>query len=108
MPILVILHNDDLAEIKCHKHGWHNIPAKRWNFDGNLECPTFSPSVREFEYDPKQHEQHKTRCHYTVTKGKIKYHDDNTHEFAGQTLDMIPFTDAEIGCKDWVTRQEGS
>lgn len=98
---LVILH-DSLAEIKCHKHGWHNINAERWNFNGNFEKPTFSPSVREFESCGGGI----TRCHYTVTDGKIHYHEDNSHEFAGQTLDMIPFSEYELQREDWVTRQD--
>jgi hypothetical protein len=103
MSQLVILH-DSLAEIKCHKHGWHNIPAERWHFNGNLEKPTFSPSVRELESG----EGSVTRCHYTVTEGRITYHEDNAHEFAGQTLDMIPFAEHELLREDWVTRQEES
>ena len=105
MPQLAILHDEHLVEIKCHAHGWHNIPAKRWNFNGNLECPTFSPSVRELAGTPGEQV---TRCHFTVTNGKITYHDDNHHEFKGQTLDLLPFTEAEIAEKNWVTRQEES
>lgn len=109
MTQLAIFHNDGhgdgLVEIKCHKHGWHNVPANRWHFNGSLEKPTLSPSVREFEYDPAQHEQHKTRCHFTITDGKIEYHGDNDHEFKGQKLDLLSFSEAEIARNDWVTRQ---
>ncbi len=46
-PHLVVLHGH-LAEIKCHVHWYHNIPAERWHYNNDPLCPTFSPSVREF------------------------------------------------------------
>jgi hypothetical protein len=103
MAILVLLH-DDLAEVKCHAHGWHNIPANRWHYDGNAECPTFSPSVRELQGQPGVDQ--KTRCHFTITKGMIEYHGDNSHEFAGQTLPLLPFSAGEIDRSDWVISQD--
>ena len=34
-------------------------------------------------------ENGETRCHLFVTKGKIQYLQDCTHELAGKTIDMV-------------------
>ena len=78
--------------IKCQEHGWHIIPD-RWQCKGTPECPDFKPSVREFTSTPDRQD---TRCHYTINNGYIQFHDDNPHDKKGQTLPMIPFTEAEI------------
>lgn len=55
-----------------------------WTFDGNMEKPTFKASMLvNPKNDPTYH-----RCHYFVTKGKIKYLKDCTHELKGQTVEM--------------------
>lgn len=51
-----------------------------WEFDSNLEFPTFSPSLL---YATKQ-----PRCHLFVQAGKIIYCSDCDHELAGQTVEM--------------------
>lgn len=104
-PHLALLHDGHLAEIKCHVHGYHNIPAKQWKYNGDPLCPTFSPSVREFESGPDIQPGTVTRCHYSIADGVIEYHGDNTHAFAGQKLPMLPFTDAEVANEQWVIRQ---
>lgn len=103
-PHLVVLH-DHLAEIKCHVHGYHNIPAKRWNYNGDPVCPSFSPSVREYESGPGIPTGTVTRCHYSIVDGMIEYHADNSHAFAGQKVPMLPFTAAEVAEEHWVARQ---
>ncbi|HEX2868794.1 MAG TPA: DUF6527 family protein [Ignavibacteriales bacterium] len=60
-----------------------------WGFNGNLEKPTFSPSIlvswNEGEnYTPK-------RCHSFVTDGKIQFLTDSTHELAGKTVALEEF-----------------
>jgi hypothetical protein len=71
----------------------HCIPAKPvkeervWQFDGNFDCPTFSPSVRHFLTDPET-KQEKTTCHYIIEKGMIKYQGDCEHKLSGQTIPM--------------------
>ena len=65
----------------------HTIPRSRnpqrtWNFDGNLESPTFAPSVSE-----TRGEGH--RCHYVVTAGKIAFQSDCSHDLRGTTHDLI-------------------
>lgn len=79
----------------------HRLPDG-WEFDGNLEAPTFRPSFK--------HEGHITEkvdgkwtgdwvrdgngnlvpfvCHYVVTSGAIQYCADSTHSLAGKTIPM--------------------
>lgn len=51
-----------------------------WGFDGNMELPTFEPSLLYATKHP--------RCHLFVQAGKIVYCSDCEHELAGQTVDM--------------------
>jgi hypothetical protein len=53
-----------------------------WTFNGDLESPTFTPSLLCNGSDPA------SRCHLFVTDGKIQYCSDCHHELAGQTVEM--------------------
>jgi hypothetical protein len=53
-----------------------------WNFNGDLENPTFSPSLLNAKDDPER------RCHLFIKNGKIEYCSDCHHELAGKTIDM--------------------
>lgn len=79
-----------------------HIFTSGWSFDGNLECPTFNPSMRisgvktikvkgewtgEWERDAGGNPIPFT-CHYFLHSGKIQYLSDCTHEMAGQTVDL--------------------
>lgn len=44
-----------------------NANGQGWEFNGNYESPTFSPSIREME---------KGGHHYSVANGICTYHDD--------------------------------
>jgi hypothetical protein len=74
-----------------------------WTFNGDLEKPTFSPSIlvkgtkditddehaiimRGEKFDPIR-----TVCHSFVTDGKIQFLSDCTHGLAGQTVDLEEF-----------------
>lgn len=67
----------------------HVIPTDRangrgWAFDGNLACPTFSPSARiaaAWEEGP-------TCCHYFLKAGRLQFCADSTHALAGKTVDL--------------------
>lgn len=59
---------------------------KRWTFNGNLEKPTFSPSLLvRYTWGPERIEM---RCHSFVREGKIQFLNDCTHKLAGKTVDM--------------------
>lgn len=52
----------------------HTLPD-RWQFDGNLEKPTFSPS-----FITRSSTRHGDQiCHYTITGGVIHFCSDSTH-----------------------------
>lgn len=86
-----------------------------WGFDGNIDLPTFTPSVlsRSGHFMPG-HEgmdcwctyEERTggkpsfdcfQCHLFVTKGKILFLSDCSHPLAGQTIDLPDFP------QDWGT-----
>jgi hypothetical protein len=63
-----------------------------WTFNGDLENPTFTPSVLAYPHE-KLTDDDKTvikapRCHHFVTAGRIHYLSDCTHALKGQTVDM--------------------
>lgn len=61
-----------------------------WGFDGNLEAPTFTPSVRHTWTNGE--EQIAECCHYFITNGKLCFCADCTHELAGQVVDLPPLS----------------
>ena len=48
-----------------------------WQFNGDKKLPSIIPSVNRIGI-----------CHHYVTKGKIWYLKDSTHQFSGQTIPM--------------------
>lgn len=62
----------------------HHGFDKRWTFNGDMERPTFSPSlVVTIKTEPK-----KQICHSFVRDGKIQFLSDCFHDLAGQTVEM--------------------
>ena len=86
------------------KHG-HAInvggaEGPQWSFDGNLERPTFGPSVRIFTHAkpaeddwPAMPEQ--TWCHFFIKKGQIDFLNDCHHELAGRVVPMTELSTIE-------------
>lgn len=86
----------------CHVHFWcpgcdkaHGIrfgnPATDWTWNGDLEHPTFTPSVLVHAHPTLNDEGQQVmtpQCHSFVTDGRIQFLDDCTHELAGQTVDL--------------------
>ncbi len=56
-----------------------------WTFNGNVDQPTFSPSIR-IPADPKA----PTVCHYHVIEGMISYCPDSPHALSGKKLPLPP------------------
>ena len=70
-----------------HEHTYAVFADKsQWNFNGNLERPSFTPSLLNRDID--QEGKTKSVCHLFVTDGKIIYCNDCTHSFSGQTIDL--------------------
>ena len=80
--------NQASGEIGCYSvqcpacNREHPFDVKRWTYNGNMDKPTFSPSmlVLDMPYFP--------RCHSFVRDGKIEYLSDCGHAMAGQTVDL--------------------
>lgn len=61
-------------------------PSKpNWNWNGDTERPTLTPSILTTLPLPNK----TIVCHSYVTDGKIQFLGDCTHEFAGQTVDLL-------------------
>lgn len=54
-----------------------------WSFNGNVEAPTFAPSVKCCHGDDGRE-----ICHFFVTDGVLKFCVDSTHALAGQNVPM--------------------
>lgn len=54
-----------------------------WGFNGDMNKPTFTPSVLTNGHDPA------TRCHIFVKDGMIQYLDDCWHTLKNTTVPMV-------------------
>lgn len=57
---------------------YKNSRGAQWWFNGNMELPTFTPSIN---MDWKV-------CHYIITDGKVQFCSDSTHELSGHTVEL--------------------
>lgn len=58
-----------------------------WEFDGNLEAPTLSPSILQHQSGSVP------QCHSYVKAGQWEFLGDCTHALAGKTVPMVPLPD---------------
>lgn len=77
-----------------------NRTEPRWAFNGDMNKPTFAPSLlmrwKDWPSDGEaarilageKVEIKQNICHLFVTEGKIHYLADCTHEYAGKTVEM--------------------
>lgn len=78
--------------IHCPGCKFFHLFDARWTFNGNMEKPTFTPSMNATKDWPKWHPEEgkpKEICHSYVTDGQIKFLDDCTHASKGLTLDLL-------------------
>jgi hypothetical protein len=75
----------------------HVLPLNRgWTFNGNHDCPTFTPSfLHTFNRPPE--EDGPEICHYILTDGVLNFCGDCTHSLAGRS---VPLPDLPTGCTD--------
>jgi hypothetical protein len=66
-----------------------------WTFNGDLERPTFTPSVLVTyggkdagQTDADGFRSPPAVCHSFVTDGRVQFLADSTHALAGQTVDL--------------------
>jgi len=83
-----------------HHIRYGNGDGTRWDWNGDINTPTFSPSilVRYPTWIPPVTPENmnvgpQTKvdvvCHSFITNGQIQFLNDCTHLLAGQTVDMI-------------------
>lgn len=82
----------------------HAYQVPRWTFNGDLEKPSFTPSmlIRWGERIPDQEGKHEGMggiCHYFLTAGELAYCADSTHALAGKTVPLPkwPYAPGEYG-----------
>ena len=61
-----------------------------WTFNGDMEKPTFSPSMLMYPNNVRGRE------HFFVRNGKIEYLKDCDHAMAGMTVDMVDVDGEEV------------
>jgi hypothetical protein len=64
-------------------HAFNNA----WEFDGNFENPTISPSL--LVTMPRCRGKSDWICHSFIKDGKIQYLNDCSHDLAGQTVELL-------------------
>jgi hypothetical protein len=75
---------------KCGHHFNTIAPGPIWDFNGNTEKPTFTPSLRIFTRATNDYPE-KTHCHLFLTDGRIQFLTDCAHDLKGTTVDMVDF-----------------
>ncbi|MBI1373587.1 MAG: anaerobic dehydrogenase [Phycisphaera sp.] len=68
-------------QTKCGANGH----GPEWQFDGNVDKPTFAPSLL---VNPRHPE---ARCHLFLRAGRLQFLNDCHHHLAGQTVDLVAF-----------------
>lgn len=72
--------------------GIHILPVNTtlvqpsWDWDGDLEFPTISPSILTGKGGPQ-------RCHSFLRNGNFQFLSDSTHSLAGRTVEMPDLPD---------------
>ena len=68
---------------------------QRWEFDGNYDNPSFSPSLRMFTRVTREEGdrlvdtgEQQTTCHLHVQAGELRYCGDCPHAMNGKTIPM--------------------
>lgn len=85
-----VIHIGHHPAVWCPACDTHHLFDSRWKFNGDMEKPTFTPSMlsRMGECTVKGIDYDNYRCHSFVTDGKIKYLSDCSHELAGQEIEL--------------------
>jgi len=65
----------------------HPFDLSRWQFNNDLEFPTFSPSLLCNAVVDEAH-----RCHSIVKGGKWEFLGDCWHDLKNQTVPMVPIS----------------
>lgn len=74
-----------------------NWNGAQWTWDGNVEAPTFTPSMN-ITINPPGHPHYQadvetSRCHYFLRAGVLEYLGDCTHALANQKINLPDLPD---------------
>ncbi len=69
----------------CNSNHKFEVRVGHWSFNGNMEKPSFEPSLNLL--------LHGGRCHLFVKDGRIQYLGDCKHDLAGQSVEMRDMED---------------
>jgi Family of unknown function (DUF6527) len=95
--VWTVPNNPHLFIIECPACGYghpfsvgaKNESGAQWSFNGDLEKPTFRPSMLVGPNTPK------SRCHSFVTDGKIQFLPDSWHN-RSDTVDLPDVDEEEV------------
>ena len=73
--------------VDMNGHGKWNADSPVWEFNGDYDKPTFSPSMGA---NVGKHQEHHPVCHSYLTDGIWLFQGDSTHGMANQCVPMIP------------------
>jgi hypothetical protein len=78
-----------------HVYPTARVNGPNWSFNGNVQSPSFTPSMLIYIPAGNYGEDNKfvpqrTRCHYYLTDGRLAFCTDSPHEFSGQTVPLEP------------------
>lgn len=75
----------------------HCVPSRHptggWTFNGSMDAPTFSPSVK---HTWNMRKEPSRICHYFIRDGRIEYCGDCFHPLSGQTVPLPDIPPDEI------------
>lgn len=78
----------------CHAIDTDPSKPKAWGFNGNMEKPTFTPSIL-VTYTTGAGEKEMI-CHSFIVDGVWQFLNDCTHELAGQNVPMVDWRTDEF------------
>jgi hypothetical protein len=74
------------SQCECAHHFPVGEHPTNWQFNGKIDCPTFTPSLMLSIQDEEGKKKHV--CHLNLTDGVVIYHADIAQKLAGQRLPL--------------------
>jgi hypothetical protein len=76
--------------IKCPACKVRHVLNDKWDFNGDYNKPTFTPSLDYTGGRYNRDESYtKLHCHSYIKDGKIQFLNDCSHDMKGQTVDLL-------------------
>jgi hypothetical protein len=75
----------------------HILPVegpKQWQWDGNVDAPTLSPSIRSSVNWPAEDGGPEV-CHHFLKAGVLQFLGDCTHDLKGQSVPLPDFPERD-------------